>query len=156
MILNFENFNEQPMIYLRCTGPYGISNQHQMEIVKDWARENHLLNEDSIILGIPLDDPNTTKPEDCRYDIGLIMDSPSLGLQLQHKGENLAIGTTPNGKYGVFLIPHTAEDIQNAWQNIFAHLASEGCVFDPSRPIVERYAAKKIQAHQCEICIPIM
>lgn len=156
MTFSVENLLEQSMIYLRCVGPYGAENTRHMAYLKDWARENHLLHEDSIILGIPLDNPKVTVPDHCRYDIGLITNPFSDETERVSKGAVLSFGSTPSGKYGVFLVPHTMEGIAHAWETSFSQLTQEGYTLDPSRPVVERYAANKIKNHLWEICVPIL
>lgn len=61
----------------------------------------------------------------------------------------------PGGKYAVFSIPHTAEAVQKAWNDIFPQLAVDGLTLDPSRPILERYVPAMLQKHLCEICAPV-
>ena len=58
---------------IRQTGPYGINNMQTMEDLKKWAKSNHLFNDESIILGIAQDNPETTKPENCRYDTCIVL-----------------------------------------------------------------------------------
>jgi DNA gyrase inhibitor GyrI len=71
--------------YLRTVGPYGINNVRLMEELKKWAEINHLLNEDSIILGIAQDNPMTTKPENCRYDTCIVI---STNYSFRSQNEN--------------------------------------------------------------------
>jgi len=40
---------------------------------EEYYMVNSLLNDESIIMGIPRDNPEMTKPEDCRYDACLIV-----------------------------------------------------------------------------------
>ncbi|WP_327832784.1 GyrI-like domain-containing protein [Bacillus swezeyi] len=59
--------------YVRQIGPYGPGNIQAMETLKKWAEQNHLLGESAIILGIPQDNPETTLPENCRYDACIVI-----------------------------------------------------------------------------------
>lgn len=168
MNLIIENIPELKMAYVRRVGPYGAENIQTMEYLKAWADENHFLHEDTVILGIARDNPQVTLPENCRYDTCLVVDTVSQALvsvaletavrpqSTTAQDPTIYMGTTPHGKYAVFLIPHTLEGVESAWQNIFPSLSREALEFDPSRPIVERYAAKKINQHLCEICVPIL
>ncbi len=168
MNLTIEKIPEIKMVYMRRVGPYGAENIQTMESLKAWADENHLLDEDTVILGIAQDNPQVTLPEDCRYDTCLVIDPVSQALVSEAietgiypettttQDPTIHMGTTPHGKYAVFLIPHTPEGVQAAWQKIFPCLAGESLELDPNRPIVERYAAKKINQHLCEICVPIL
>lgn len=155
MNLMIENIPELKMAFMRRVGPYGAENIQTMENLKAWADENHFLHEDTVILGIALDNPQTTLPENCRYDTCLVIDQVSQIETTTTQDKTIHIGTTPHGKYAVFLVPHTPEGVQSAWEHIFPCLSGESLEFDPNRPIVERYAAKKINQHLCEICVPI-
>jgi DNA gyrase inhibitor GyrI len=61
--------------YIRHIGPYGINNVQTMEELKKWAKFNHLFNDEAIILGIAQDNPEATKPENCRYDTCIVVSS---------------------------------------------------------------------------------
>lgn len=72
MKITVENMISYKVFYIRHTGAYGAANIETMNSLKKWAKLNNLYNENSIILGIALDNPETTKPENCRYDACLI------------------------------------------------------------------------------------
>jgi len=136
--------------FIRSIGPYGADNVETMEKLKAWAGEKSLLNHDSIILGIARDDPSVTKAEDCRYDSCIVIsDEYQVDKEYVHEGEILG------GKYVTFEIEHTAEAVQKAWADIFRELSKNLFNMDYSRPVIERYDAKMIAKHKCEICIPI-
>mgnify|MGYP000865340345 CR=1 FL=1 len=136
--------------YIRKIGPYGINNVQTMEQLKKWAKSNNLINGESIILGIAQDDPETTKPEDCRYDTCIIISD-----DYSVTDGYVRAGRIAGGKYAVFKIDHTAEAVQAAWINIFPELSRQAYQFDETRPIIERYIAKMVNNHECEICVPI-
>ncbi|MGE5628758.1 MAG: AraC family transcriptional regulator [Solirubrobacterales bacterium] len=145
-----ENLPEYHIAYIRQTGPYGGNNVQVMENLKKWAGEHNLFNEDSIILGIAQDNPETTKPENCRYDTCIVVANDIC------KADNyVQEGILPGGKYVVFKINHTAEAVRDAWINIFPELVKQCCEFDGSRQIMERYVVKMVNNHLCEICVPI-
>jgi len=64
-------------------------------------------------------------------------------------------GSILGGKYVVFKIRHTAEEVQKAWLSIFPELLKQGYQLDETRPILERYKAQMVKNHYCEICVPI-
>lgn len=136
--------------YIRKTGPYGIDNIQTMEELKKWAKSNHLFNDKSIILGIAQDNPETTKPENCRYDTCIVVSN-----DYQVNDGYVREGNIVGGKYAVFKINHTAEAIQKAWIDIFKELLKQGYQFDEARPIIERYIVQMVTNHLCEICVPI-
>lgn len=136
--------------YIRQIGPYGINNVRTMEKLKEWAKSNHLFNDESIILGIVQDNPETTKPENCRYDTCIVV-SNDYSVTDSYVREGNIVG----GKYTVFKINHTAEAVQKAWIDIFPELSRQGYQFDEARPIIERYVVKMVNNHYCEICVPV-
>lgn len=150
MKLTVESMPRYKYAYTRNIGPYGDSNVQTMTLLKEWASEKSLLNSDSIILGIAWDDPSTTKASDCRYDTGIVVADI---FEICDKG--IQTGEIEGGKYAIAEIDHTAEALQMAWVNIFQELAENSYKLDCSRPIMERYGARMIASHKCEICIPI-
>ncbi len=136
--------------YLRNFGPYGSENIQTMEQLKNWAKNNNLFNDNSIILGIAQDNPNTTKAENCRYDTCFVISS-----DYSIDNDYVRLGNIAGGKYCVFTIDHTVKAVQKAWSEIFQELLKQGYQFDETRPIIERYIAKMVNDHYCEICVPI-
>lgn len=150
MDIVIEKIQAYRIAYIRQIGPYGINNVQTMEKLKKWAKSNHLFNDESIILGIAQDNPETTKPENCRYDTCIVL-SNDYSVTDSYVREGDIIG----GKYAVFKINHTAEAVQKAWINIFPELLRQGYEFDEARPIIERYMVKMVNNHYCEICVPV-
>ena len=137
--------------YMRRTGAYGIECKAVMEQLKSWAKQTNNLNDDSIILGIALDNPEVTAPESCRYDTCLVVSNTF------HTDDNgILIRELGGGKYCIFTVAHTTESIQQAWSTIFTDISTLGYTIDFSRPIIERYAMKMISKHLCELCVPIV
>jgi len=148
--VKIETLSPCKVAYIRQVGLYGADNIQAMERLKRWAGANQLMGDDSVILGIAWDDPQITKPENCRYDTCLVVPedfSPEENDVLDRK----MIG----GRYAVFKINHTAEAVQKAWSEIFSELAKRNLRPDGTRPIMERYAAQLVREHFCEICVPI-
>jgi len=150
MKMNVEMIPEYDIAYIRKIGPYGLENIQTMEKLKSWATVNGLLKDESIILGIPLDNPETTKPEDCRYDACLIIAKDQM---INHS--DVKKGKLREGDYAVFEIEHTAEAVKQAWGEIFLELSIHGYTMDDTTPIMERYSNKMVENHKCEICVPI-
>lgn len=136
-------------VYIRHTGPYGPGNAQTMERLKAWAKSRGLLGEEAVILGIAQDNPRTTPPDACRYDACLVLDS------VDPQDEEIRLGTAGGGNYAVYDIEHTAQAIRQAWNDIFAEPTKQGLVPDESRPVIERYAAKMVARHRCELCVPV-
>ena len=135
----------------RNVGPYGKGNYTTMERIKKFAKDNNLFNEDTIILGISRDNPETTKPEKCRYDACIVVSE-----NFKTEEHDIQKGIIEGGKYAVFIIEHTAEAVQKAWNEIFQDVLSRGYKIDSSKCILERYRVKMIKNNKCEICVPIL
>lgn len=150
MNITAEKIPSYEIAYIRKKGPYGTGNVIVMEELKSWAKANNLLCEDSIILGIAWDDPLFIKPSECRYDSCIVIKKDFI-----INDSHICRGMIDGGKYAVIEIPHTAQDIKNAWEGIFSELLKQGFKLDITRPVIERYAAQIIKNNYCEICLPI-
>lgn len=151
MEFHLETIAPCPTAGLRRTGPYGAENAALMEALKDWARRSGLLREDSVLYGIAWDNPQFTRPEDCRYEVSLVLP----------EGASLPQGAVypsrfPGGQYAVAVIPHTPEGVQLGWAELFPALQAQGLRLDETRPIVERYTALMVKTHRCELCAPVL
>ena len=149
-MFKMEEIPETRIAYIRQVGPYGTNNNGLMEDLKNWAATNNLMHDNAVILGIAQDNPTTTPPENCRYDVCIVV-SEDYEIKDTYVNENKLSG----GKFAVFTIRHTEIDIQKAWSEIFPELASHGCQIDASRPILERYIPSMVNSHLCEICVPV-
>lgn len=143
--MRIEKFDNITIGYMRRTGNYGYKNKLLMESFKNYLKEHGLFNNSTTILGIALDNPKAVDPESLRYDVGFIINEP-VDISLPTR-------TIDSGKYAVFELPHTSEAISNFWKNISKTTIS--FQIDYNKPIIERYYAKKIYKHLCEICIPL-
>ena len=59
--MKIEEFKNITIAYMRRTGSYGPENKILMENFKEYLKEKHLLDQDSVILGIALDNPAFTE-----------------------------------------------------------------------------------------------
>ncbi len=134
--------------YVRQVGPYGSGNIQAMEKLKKWAAEKNLLDESATILGFPQDNPETTPPENCRYDACIVI---SNDYQIDN---SICESELFGGEYLIFKVRHTAEDIQKTWAEIFPAVQNHGYQID-NKPIFERYTGGMIYNDYCEICVPV-
>jgi len=150
MNIEIENISFYRIAYIRQSGSYGQDNVQIMEKLKKWSKSNGLFNEQSIILGITHDNPKLVEPENCRYDTCLVISNDYC-----FSDNYISEGSILGGKYAVFKIRHTAEEVQKAWLAIFPELFNQGYQLDETRPILERYKAEMVKNHYCEICVLI-
>lgn len=121
-----------------------------MRYIKTWAKSNGLFTEQSIILGIAHDNPELVEPKSCRYDTCIVISNDYC-----IDDDSVSEGNIIGGKYAVFRIKHTAEEVQKAWLTIFHELYNQNYHLDETRPILERYRNEMVKEHYCEICVPI-
>ncbi|MEK4029649.1 MULTISPECIES: GyrI-like domain-containing protein [Bacillaceae] len=148
MNMNVEVLPNYRLAYVRQVGPYGPANIQAMEKLKKWAKKKNLLVGSAIILGIPQDNPETTLPENCRYDACIVI---SKDYQLD---DSIYEGELSGGQYVVFKVKHTTESVQKAWAEMFPALQNNGYQVD-DKPIFERYSGDMINNDYCEICVPV-
>ena len=149
MNIEFETLPKYRIAYVRQVGPYGPDNKQVMEKLKQWAGEKNLLTESAIIFGIPQDHPEMTLPENCRYDACIAVSNDYL------IDDSIFEGELAGGKYAIYKVRHTAEDIQKAWAEIITMIQHVGYQID-NKPIIERYTIDMIKNHYCEICVPVI
>ena len=141
-----ERFENITLAYQRSIGPYGQHNRHFVENFKQTLDREQLLDAQSVIFGIALDDPARVTAEKLRYDLGLVL--------RRGQSTSLETRTLEDGLYVVFEVPHTEADILSFWKDL--PVLTQGLPADWRRPIIERYAAPMIARHLCEMCVPLI
>lgn len=137
--------------YVRRVGAYGPDHAQAMESLKSWAREQQLMGA-ATIFGIAQDNPQATLPENCRYDACIVI-AEDYSLD-DLSSAVVKVGELTGGQYAIYIVEHTAEQMQQAWADIFPMLQSNGWQID-DKPIIERYRGELIDKGYCELCIPI-
>ena len=143
-----ETIPNHRVAYVRRVGPYGPENIKVMEKLKRWAREKDLLKS-AILFGIPQDNPETTQPENCRFDACIVI---SENYEID---ETISENEISGGKYLVYEVNHTAIAIQKAYENIFLAIQNNEFEID-NKPIMERYTGDINAKSYCEICVPVI
>jgi AraC family transcriptional regulator len=139
--------------YLRHTGPYGPAiSQFWMDHVAPWMETNHLIGRPRY--GVALDDPQVTRPAQCRYDACVeISSGETLSGNAKEK-------TLPGGKYAVLAFDGPLSEISAAWDYLLGDwLPKSGLQLD-ARPMFEHYPADgqydpQTQSITCEIVVPV-
>jgi len=147
--MNIENIPNCRLAYMRRIGEYGPKNKDTMEKLKEWAKSKQLFNKNAIIYGIAQDNSETTAPESCRFDACIIISQDFIIDNNVDECEFIG------GKYAVFKILHTPEEIQKAYMEIFPKIFKEGLKF-ADKPVIERYSMEMVENGFCEICVPII
>lgn len=148
MKITIEELPESRIAYFRNVGEYGgKQNKELMESFKKWALLNGVFH-NSIILGIPQDNPSITPKEECRYDVCVVVNKDS------NVPQPAQVGKLPGGKYAVFLLDHTKEAVSEFWGIIFSEIEKNSLTIR-EEPIIERYTSQMIDNDLCEILVPI-
>jgi len=149
MKAHIENIPPSPIAYMRRIGSYGEQNYKLMQKMKQWIKDRNLWSAKGVIYGIAQDNAAITLPEKCRYDVCFVTDSIFEDEAIHH-------GTLPNGKYLVYEIIHTADEVKCFYGGLSSALAKEGRQIDENRPVLERYQISLVEKGYCEFCIPIL
>jgi len=148
MKMTIEELPASRIAYFRNIGEYGEKqNKELMESFKKWAKLNGVFD-NSIILGIPQDNPEITPKDECRYDVCVVINKDF------NVEKPACVGEFPGGKYAVFLLDHTKEAVSEFWSNIFSEIERNNLLIR-EQPIIERYTSQMINNHLCEILVPI-
>lgn len=148
MKYEIETLESLPCTTLINKGAYGENNKKLMEKMKEYAKSKDIFNEDTVIYGIALDNPNEIPSEQCRYEVALVVDSFK-NHKLNNKYLNL-------GKYAMFLVDHTPEAVKEFYESLQTILSVNNLNYDSKRLIIEKYHMKQIKKHKCEIGIPLI
>ena len=143
--MKIEEFKNITIAYMRSTGKYGAENEKLMHDFKEFLKTNHLLNDETTILGIALDNPAATPAEALRYDVGLII--------TEKLPVNLATRQIADGKYAIYDVVHTKQGVLDFWQSLPERTAN--LPVDEEKPIIERYTMEKTAQHFSEFCLPL-
>ncbi|KAB8138057.1 DNA gyrase inhibitor [Gracilibacillus oryzae] len=147
MEMKIETIPTSRIAYIRKVGPYGSANKQTMENLKKWAAERNLLST-ATIFGMAQDNPETTPPEECRYDACIVLtDKEPVDHQVSE-------GVLNGGTYLVCKVEHTTKAVQQAWADIIPFAAKNNYQIE-QKPILERYTAEMIRNEFCELCVPV-
>ncbi len=147
MKFKVETFPNYPIAFMRRVGQYGSANIEVMEKLKKWAKEKNLL-ETAILFAIPQDNPETTLPDNCRFDACIVIPND------YQVDDSVLEGGLSGGKYIIYEVKHTADDIQKAYSDIFQSLQNNRYRMD-NKPIMEKYIGDMVTNPFCQICVPV-
>lgn len=118
----FVEFSETKVLYLRLKGKYEDIAPRSWRGLFGYAKQHHLLNEDTRYFAIAHDDPNVTIKDKCRYDACLTITEEPEDL------ESMSIATLEQGKYAVFNHEKEEGSLEPIFNEIFSKWYPEsGC-----------------------------
>jgi len=111
-IVHIENKN---LVYIRIIAKYGSELDYRTAWKKLWqyAKQKNIVNEKSEFIGLSFDDPNITKPEQCRFYACISTDTP-----IKPEAE-FGVRTIENGKFAVFTHKGAYSGLNRLYQSIY-------------------------------------
>ncbi|MGX7138630.1 AraC family transcriptional regulator [Enterococcus silesiacus] len=150
MNYTIKNIPTQQFAYMRRTGAYGNENYRLMATFKEWAQNEQLFEKNTVLYGVARDNPKTTLPDKCRYDVGIPI------LSTFSDSTHVNIGSLfSGGKYALFQIEHTAEGVKQFWMTFEKEIQQQNITYNTAKSILERYDTNLIENGYCEMCVPI-
>ena len=74
---------EKDCLFVEHIGAYNAANCGDVwQTLWKYVEENNLCNQQTEVIGLALDDPDITKPENCRYDACITVDKPMISTLL--------------------------------------------------------------------------
>jgi AraC family transcriptional regulator len=137
--------------YLRYKGTFGAAiGEFWKEVFTPWQKAYGLLGRATY--GVAQDDPNTTPPNECRYD-ACVEVAPDQQIAQPAKEAEI-----PAGRYAVARFKGTGAEVPAAWGKFFDQLQAEGKVDDGL--CFERYPPDYAMdpatgVFEAELCIPV-
>lgn len=119
--------------YARARGPYQKSAEEAWDTLCKWAGPRGLLGPQSKMIGISHDDPTVTPPAKLRYDACV-----TVGEEITPE-RNINITELPAGKYARASFEGSAEQIQDAYNQIFGNFLPEQGYQPGDSPCYELY-----------------
>jgi AraC family transcriptional regulator len=124
--VRFEHVRPILVAFVRHVGPYDelLEKDSPMSLLWqelfEWGNTNQLINADSLLIGIPQDDPSITPPEKQRFDV--CVQIPEFRNPLGHIGcQTISAGTFGVGRhYGSF------DNLADTYMHIYDSLVTTG------------------------------
>lgn len=139
-----EKFIDITIVYKRRVSLYGAENYILGGNFKRFLKENGFFNDDSILVGIARDNSSEIEPEDCWYNVGLIVNGEEVACEYPRR-------LFDNGDYLIIEVKNIVEAVSQLWQKLPNHVVDYE--LDPERPIID--TVSKLNQGYCEFCIPV-
>jgi AraC family transcriptional regulator len=145
--------------FIRHTGPYDAILEPSSPLASlwdtlfNWARARGLVTEETLILGIPQDDPTVTPPERQRFDVAIHVPF------FREPQDNVGLQTLSPGLYAVGRHYGSFDDLADTYAHIYASMVASGKYrLRPVAPF-EVYAHSRVKddldIHYTDIYMPV-
>ena len=159
MTLDIKTFPPVRLAYMRYTGPYGHPDiALHWKRFGDWCEAQGLMKPRRKMYGISLDNPMTTAPMECRYDLAIEVEAKFKVKDADASG--VAIRQLEGGRFACKPFSGTAAQIGLAWMEMFGQAMPASGLQREDRPAMEVYLEDfeldpATFSFSCLLCVPV-
>lgn len=136
--------------YIRCLEGYNQAIGKAWKKLFSWAYPRDLITADTIMIGIPLDNPDITPEGKCRYHACI-----TVSAQTEAEGE-VRISHIEAGKYAVYHFKGKQTQIKHAYSYLYGVWLPESGWEPKDRPALEIYSGAPQKNYLTyDICLPV-
>jgi AraC family transcriptional regulator len=136
--------------YMQCSEGYNQNIGRAWNKLFRWAYPRNLINQDTIMIGIPLDNPDITPQGKCRYQACI-----TVPHQTEAEGE-INIADLEASKYAIYHFKGKQQQIKAAYSYIYGIWLPESGWEPKDRPALEIYTNPPKQKELAyDICLPV-
>lgn len=145
------------VVFVRSTGPYAVSSVTAWDGMLAWINRHNLTGEITCGYGLALDHPDSTLPQEFRYDACIALPEGFIAP----REDALPFETLPGGAFA--RIRHTGSYetvrssitlVRDQWLSAQPHLLT-----DRRRPMMTIYLGhpqlQDVESLRCDVCIPV-
>ena len=157
--INIRYLEDYTVAYIRNSG---LSKEHRNAIIENsfrklytWAAVRELIDKDSLVMGVTLDNPEIVSLEDCRHDTCLTLS------QTAEPDGNIGIRRlTTKGRYVAFRFDSEDREFSKTFFKVIDYIYGcwmpENGFFPEDKPCVELYGKNPVDEHiYIELLIPV-
>lgn len=152
MEIRIENVAPMRVAYIRHCGPYETCCQAWGRLY-DWAARHHFISPGTIGIGVSYDNPETTKPDDIRYDACL-----TCGENFDSNDE-ISTQTLGGGKYATAIHRGPYQGLKHSFSHILREWIPKSGRLLREAPCLEIYIDDPEKTPEedvrTKICVPI-
>jgi AraC family transcriptional regulator len=151
MHIEIKQLPARRVAYFRAMGPYDQSSEKAWGELCQWAGPRGLLGPHAAMIGVSHEDPLMTDAGRLRYDA-------CVEVSAEVRAErNISIAEIPGGKYAVGRFDGTAEQIREAYSEIYGRWMSESGYQPGDSPCYEVYLndPKRDGKFVMDVCVPV-
>lgn len=154
MSVEIRELPQMHVAYIRHTGPYGPEIGTAFQKLMKWAERRKLFNEDTKVLAVYWDNPDTTAPEACRADACITLSRGTVQTD-----EEIHFQTLKQGVFAVYHCEVRDGDFEAPWTYVTRQWLPESGYHLGPNPCYEIYHNDAAQdpdgAWYLDICLSV-